>query len=91
MVMLLQTAQYTIGTAVVQILSPKSNPVQVVLHNATKGGNNYIFFGGSSSVTTSTGMHLDPGDDYQFVLQSGNSLYAIAASEQELHVMWQEL
>jgi len=87
----LQTQQFTINTSAVKIFSAMGGPVQVILHNATKGGNNYIFFGGSSAVTTSTGIHLDPGDDYQFVLQSGNELWAIASGEQEAHVMWQTL
>ena len=88
----LQTAQYTIGTAAVEILSPKSNPIQVLLHNADKSSNEYIWFGGSSAVTTSTGLHLDNGEDYQFVVQPGNSLWAIADDAgHALHVMWQEL
>lgn len=90
--MTLQTAQYTIGTAVVQILTPQSNPTQVILHNASKSSNTFIWFGGSSDVTTSTGIHLDDADDYQFILQPGNSLYAIAdANDRPLHVMWQVL
>ena len=87
----LQTAQYTVGTAAVQIISPQNNPTQVILHNAQKQANNYIWFGGSSAVTTSTGIHLDNADDYQLVLQPGNSLWAISDSNKELHVSWQVL
>ena len=89
--MALQTAQVDVNTTAVKLLSAVGGPVQIILHNATKGGNNYIFFGGSSAVTTSTGIHLDPGDDYQIVLQPGNELWAIAADAQEVHVMWQTL
>jgi hypothetical protein len=87
----LQTAQYTVGTAAIKVLSAQSNPTQVILHNANKSTNNYIWFGGSSAVTTSTGIHLDNGEDYQFVLQPGNELWAISDSDKELNVMWQVL
>jgi hypothetical protein len=87
----LQTAQYTVGTAAIKVLSGQSNPTQVILHNANKSSNNYIWFGGSSAVTTSTGIHLDNGEDYQFVLQPGNELWAISDSDKELNVMWQVL
>ena len=87
----LQTAQYTVGTAAIKVLSAQSNPTQVILHNANKSSNNYIWFGGSSAVTTSTGIHLDNGEDYKFVLQPGNELWAISDSNKELHVMWQVL
>jgi hypothetical protein len=87
----LQTAQYTVGTAAIKVLSAQSNPTQVILHNANKSSNNYIWFGGSSAVTTSTGIHLDNGEDYQFVLQPGNELWAISNSDKELNVMWQVL
>jgi hypothetical protein len=87
----LQTAQYTVGTAAVQIIAPQTNPTQIILHNAQKQSNNYIWFGGSSSVTTSNGIHLDNADDYQLVLQPGNELWAISDSNHSLHVMWQVL
>jgi len=89
---MLNTAQFTIGTAATHILGPYGSPAQIILHNADKQSNEYIWFGGSSAVTTSTGIHLDNGDDYQFVLQPGNFLYAIADDAgHNLHVMWQTL
>jgi hypothetical protein len=88
----LQTAQYTIGTASVQILQPQSNPTQVILHNANKQSNRFIWFGGSADVTTTTGAHIDNSDTYQLVLQPGNSLWAISDdSDRALHVLWQVL
>jgi hypothetical protein len=89
--MTFQTAQFTVGTAAIQIISPKTNPTQIILHNANKSSNNYIWFGGSDQVTTSTGIHLDNGEDYQLTLQPGNSLWAISDSNKELHVSWQVL
>jgi hypothetical protein len=89
---MLETKQVTIGTAAVQILGTQDNPVQVILHNGEKSGNNYIWFGGGSAVTTSTGAHLDNADTYQLVIQPGNELWAITNSgTKELHVLWQEL
>jgi len=87
----LQTAQYTVGTAAIKVLSSQSNPTQVLLHNAEKTINHYIYLGGSSSVTTETGIHMDGSDNYQMVLQPGNSLWAIAANNYDLHVSWQVL
>ena len=89
--MTFQTAQFTVGTEAVQIIAPQTNPTQIILHNAQKQANNYIWFGGSSAVTTSTGIHLDNADDYQLVLQPGNSLWAISDSNHQLHVSWQVL
>jgi hypothetical protein len=89
---MLETKQVTIGTAAVQILGTQDNPVQVILHNADKSSNEYIWFGGSSAVTTSTGAHLDNAGTYQLVLKPGNELWAITDSgTKPLHVIAQEL
>ncbi len=89
--MTFQTAQFTVGTAAVEIIAPQTNPTQIILHNAQKQSNQYIWFGGSSAVTTSNGIHLDNADDYQMVLQPGNSLWAISDASHSLHVSWQVL
>jgi hypothetical protein len=89
--MSINTAQFTVGTAAVQILAPQTGHAHVIVHNATKSSNNFIWFGGNGDVTTSTGIHLDPGEDYQFVLQQGNQLWAISDANRDLHVMWQVL
>lgn len=89
--MTFQTAQFTVGTTAVQIIAPQTNPTQIILHNANKSSNEYIWFGGSNEVTISNGIHLDNGEDYQLVLQPGNSLWAIAEKNQPLHVSWQVL
>jgi len=90
--MALNTKQVTVGTTAVQVFAPTNNSIQVILHNAEKSSNTFIWFGGNSSVTTSTGAHLDNASTYQLVLQPGNSLWAIADSGgRNLHVLWQEL
>jgi hypothetical protein len=89
---MLNTQQVAVGTAAVQIIGTNQNPVQVILHNGVKSSNEYIWFGGSSAVTTLTGAHLDDADTYQLIIQPGNELWAITdAGTKELHVLWQVL
>jgi hypothetical protein len=89
--MSLQTKQVTVGTAAVQIFGPRNNPTHVLLHNGEKSGNNFIWFGGSSAVTTSTGAHLDNSDTYQLILWAGSELWAITdSSTKTLHVLSQD-
>lgn len=89
---MLNTKQVSIGTAAVEIFGKHSGPIQVILHNAVKSSNEYIWFGGSSAVTTSAGAHLDNAGTYQLVLQPGNELWAITdAGTKSLHVLWQEV
>lgn len=87
---MLNTFQVDVGTTAVQILGKNSNPVSITLHNANKSTNNFIWFGGSGAVTTSTGAHLDNADTYQLVIQPGNELWAITdTGTKALHVIWQ--
>jgi hypothetical protein len=87
---MLNTKQVEVGTTAVEILGKHGNPVKVILHNGEKSSNQFIWFGGSSAVTTSTGAHLDNAATYQLVLEPGNELYAITNSgTKTLHVLWQ--
>lgn len=89
---MLNTKQVTVGTTAVEILGKHNGPIQVILHNGTKSSNEYIWFGGSSAVTISTGAHLDNASTYQLVLQPGNELWAITdAGTKTLHVLYQEV
>jgi hypothetical protein len=89
--MALETKQVTVGTAAVQIFGTTNNPRHVLLHNANKSSNEYIWFGGGSAVTTSTGAHLDNAGTYQLILWAGSELWAITDSgTKPLHVMWQD-
>ena len=89
---MLETKQVTVGTAAVEIFGKQDNPVQLILHNGEKSSNEFIWFGGGSAVTTSTGAHLDNASTYQLVLQPGNELWAITdAGTKTLHVIAQEL
>lgn len=89
---MLNTAQITVGTAAVRVLEPAMKPREVLLHNANKSSNEYIWFGGGSAVTISTGAHLDNASTYEIILQPGNELWAITdAGTKNLHVLWQEV
>ena len=89
---MLETKQVTVGTAAVMVYGKHTNPIQLVLHNGVKSSNEFIWFGGGSAVTTSTGAHLDNASTYQLVLQPGNELWAITdAGTKTLHVIAQEL
>jgi hypothetical protein len=89
--MALETKQVTVGTAAVQIFGPTNNPRHVLLHNAEKSSNEFIWFGGGSAVTTSTGAHLDNAETYQLILWAGSELWAITDDgTKPLHVMWQD-
>jgi hypothetical protein len=89
---MLETKQVEVGTTAVQIYGRRLNPTQLILHNGGKTSNRYIWFGGSSAVTTSTGAHLDNSDTYTLTLQPGNELWAISdAGTKTLHVLAQEL
>jgi heptaprenylglyceryl phosphate synthase len=56
--MALATKQVTVGTAVVSVLEPQTNQTRVIIHNAEKSSNEFIWIGGSNAVTTSTGFTL---------------------------------
>lgn len=89
---MLNTQQFTIGTAATRIIASSMRDISVLLHNANKSSNNYIWFGGGSAVTTSTGAHIDNAGTYQFTIQAGNELWAITDSDTKaLHVLWQEI
>jgi hypothetical protein len=89
--MALQTKQVTVGTAAVQIFGTDNNPRHVILHNAEKSSNEFIWFGGGSAVTTSTGAHLDNAGTYQLILWGTSELWAITDSgTKPLHVLWQD-
>lgn len=88
---MLETKQVQVGTTAVQIHSVRNNPTRILLHNAEKSSNEFIWFGGNSAVTTSTGLHLDNASTYQLTLWAGSELWAITNSgTKELHVLSQD-
>jgi hypothetical protein len=84
--MTISTAQYTIGTAVVQIVSPDDMPQRVTVHN--DDSSQQIFLG-NQAVTTSTGIHLDGKEERSITLNPGEALFAIASGNRSVSVMIQ--
>ncbi len=67
----------TLGTAATEIVPAFHNAQYVMLHNMNKSSNAYIFVGGSA-VGTGNSIHIDPGDNLDFHLPAGDSLYALS-------------
>jgi hypothetical protein len=83
-----QTSQYSVGTSAVQLtptpmVNRSSMNIKVVCT-----GNNIVYIGNSSSVTTSTGFPLFNGDTLQIDLTPVQPLYAIGtAAGQTVYVL----
>lgn len=74
-----QTSQYTIGTSAVQLtITPLTNRSSMSIKVVTTG-NNAIYIGNSSGVTTSTGYPLFNGDSLQLDLKTTQVVYAISS------------
>ena len=69
--------QVTLGTAATEIVGHDNMPHDVILHNMSKTGNNYVFFGGSA-VGTANAPHIDPGETIQFVLGAADRLFSLS-------------
>lgn len=65
------------GTAT-RIVGADNMPHSVTLHNMTKSSNEYIHFGGDSSVGTANSPHIDPGDTLQLDLGPNDELWAVS-------------
>lgn len=83
-----QTSQYTIGTSAVQLtVTPLTGRTSMSIKAITTG-NNIVYVGNSSGVTTSTGYPLFNGDSLQLDLTGAHVVYAIAsAAAQTLAVL----
>ena len=84
--MTLTTAQYTLGTAAIQIVAPDDMPQRVTVHNNESAQQVFL---GDASVTTSTGIHLDGKEERQITLNPGESLFGIASGSYSISVMVQ--
>ncbi len=83
-----QTSQYSIGTTAVQLTpTPLTNRSSMSIKIVTTG-NNIVYIGNSSAVTTSTGYPLFYGDTLQLDLTPSHVIYAIAtATNQTAYVL----
>jgi hypothetical protein len=69
--------QVTLGTAATEIVGHDNMPHEVILHNMSKSGNNYVYFGGSA-VGTANAPHIDPGETIQFTLGPDDRMFAVS-------------
>jgi len=75
---ILTTAQYTVTTTAVKILATNEVSRQVNIHCI---GNDAVYLGPTSAVTTSNGFHLDKNAAvFQIELDANDELWAISAS-----------
>lgn len=64
-------------TTATRIVENHNQPHDVILHNHTKSSNEYIYVG-TSSVTTTNAMHIDPGQTIYLKLPPGDDLWAVS-------------
>lgn len=69
----------TLGTTVpTEVVGHDNAPHDVILHNHTKSSNEYIYIGGSTAVSTTNSMHIDPGQTIYLTLRPGDRLFAVS-------------
>jgi hypothetical protein len=85
--MSITTGQLTIGTTAVQIDGNDVNPVMLKVHNldATK----QLFIGGAN-VTTANGYVLDKGEQLDFTLPAGESIFMISSGNNH-QISWMKV
>ena len=71
------TSQHTLGTAVVSITRMHNEAIHVVVHNPSKTSNTKIFLG-TSSLSLTTGLHLDSDQLLSIDLPAETQLFAIS-------------
>ena len=71
-------AQITLSDTTAALIVGKDNmPHDVILHNQSKSSNNFVFIG-NADVTTSNGMHIDPGQTIYLTIPPNDELYAVS-------------
>jgi hypothetical protein len=62
-----------------QIVGSHNLPHDVILHNASKSSNQYVWIAGSSATAgTNTAMHIDDSQTVNMRLRPGDELWAIS-------------
>lgn len=71
-------------TTAKQIVGADNMPHKVVLHNATKSSNNYIWIAGGSAQALSTvaSMHIDPGQTIYLDLAPEDEVWATSTPDE---------
>ena len=77
--MSISQSAYTVGTALVEVVSPDIQPVRVTIHNLENTTNRLVYLGGSTLVAGQS-IHVDASDILQITLDPGDALYARTTS-----------
>ena len=76
--MIVSTAQYTVATTAVKVVATNDVSRRVNIHCI---GNDAVYLGPTSAVTTSNGFHLDKNAAvFQIELDANDELWAISAT-----------
>jgi hypothetical protein len=76
-------------TTPVQLVGADNMPHDVIIHNATKSSNEYIWIAGSSATAgTGIGMHIDDSQTVYMTLQPDDEIWAVSTPDGLIaHVM----
>ena len=76
----ISTAQYSLDTTTPTLIcSADTQPAKVTVHNLESGVGKMVYLG-NSGVTQSNSLEVNPQVFFQFVLDPGDALYAVANS-----------
>jgi hypothetical protein len=76
--MAISTAQYTLDTTIAtEVCAPDIQMQRVTVHNLETGTGKMIYIG-NSQVSTTNSLEMNPQVFFQFVLDPGDSLYAVS-------------
>ena len=82
------TGQVTVGTSVVQLSSSSVELIKGMVIKADSGNTGNVYAGGNSSVSTSNGFKLAPGEGIFIEVENANLVYLIAdASGQKVYAI----
>lgn len=75
----ISTENFTLSTSeATQIVGPDNMIQRVSIHNNSKEALHYIYVG-NSGVTSSNGLHVDPGETLQLEIRPQDDLWAVSA------------
>lgn len=75
---MLSSSVFTLSNTTPTLIVSKSvNPQEVTLHNMSKSSNNFVHIG-TSTVTTTNSIHIDPGETLTVNLASNDDLWAVS-------------
>ena len=81
--------KYTLSSGSATMIVPiQGMPQHVYIHNHDHGGQDDVYIGGSTLGTALNGLHIPDTNMMEFILEPGDSLFAIAsAGTPEVHVI----